>query len=248
MHFVIVRFGSKYLDEQLFNKDYVGIAVIILGLTFSVIVGPKGVSQDLNAQDLQRIFQDNDFLIFLGVYSVITLMDWMLITMKKIENETLCMLSFVFIASYFSSWNLLAVKSIAEILSSSFGDAEAAKLNLSHWLSFVLVLVWTVSVLSLEYWKQKALNVFVSTYVMVVYRVFSIIAGVIFGAFSFDDFDESTNVQIVLYVLSVFIAILGVFIVAFKVDGKEMKNMLHDLTSNVAPKSKTKTYPKYDSL
>lgn len=214
--------GAKFLDEHLYKKDYLGIALIIFGLIISVAVAPKGTSEGYTTQELVLLFQQADFLIFLAVYSIMTIIDWICVKYHKFENDTFFMVSFNFIAAYFGSWNVLVVNCIADILGTSFEDIEIAKQNFSHWLTYILCGIWILTIISLEYWRQKALAVYISTYVMSIYRVFIIVGGVLFGALFFNEFQYSTNLEIVLFVFSVCVAMIGVFVVATKVDHNDM--------------------------
>ena len=214
--------GAKFLDEHLYKKDWLGIALIIFGLIISVAVGPKGTSIGYTIEELELLFHQIDFLVFISIYTVITIVDWVFIKFNTFESDTFFMLSFNWISAYFGSWNVLVVKCIAEILVSSFSDLEIAKINFTHWLTYILMIIWTVTVVSLEYWRQKALAIYISTYVMSIYRVFIIVGGVLFGALYFNDFQYSNKLEIVLFVFSVCVAMCGVFIVATKVDDNDM--------------------------
>eukprot|EP01083_Nonionella_stella_P146156 459289_1 len=214
-------FGAKLLNEHLYKKDYIGIALILFGLVIVVVVGPKGTDSFYTANDLELLFQQLDFLVFMSIYSVLSFIIWIFITLKYMEHATFYMLSLIFLAAYFGSWNSLSVTCLAAILFSSFADLDVAKQNFTHWLTYVIIIIWAISVVSLEYWRQKALSDYVSTYVLAIYRVFSIASGVVCAAMFFNDFENSTDKEIIIFVFAICIAMSGVFIIAMKVDGND---------------------------
>eukprot|EP01083_Nonionella_stella_P086524 240444_1 len=100
--------------------------------------------------------------------------------------------------------------------------------NFVHVATYLLFIGFVGSLLLLEFWRQKALALYVSTYVLAVYRVFVTTAGVLFGAFYWNDFVGTKGVYIGIYVLAILVSFVGVAVITLtentKMFGGEKKS------------------------
>lgn len=232
--------GWKFLNEKLYLKDYLGIICIFIGVIGSVMVAPKEEQQDeYNIYALANLYKQVNFWIFIICYTSIQITGYIMFKMDRIKqyldtkNENYFLIIFVNLSSYFGSWNVVLLKSGLEIVSSSFNGA--AKTNFSHFLTYLIFLGFNGTILSMEFWRQKALSLFVSTYVLAVYRVFVNIGGILFGAFYWNDF-SSDDIQlwhIILYIIGTIITFIGVGFIAMKPNS--VKSLLMQWFKNTKP-------------
>ena len=151
--------GHPLLHERLYLKDWLGILLILSSLIIAVLVGPKSSDQGFEngIADVADSYANVAFLCVAGGYSLIVTMNYILLKVKSVNDECILLLSFLYISAYFGAWNLLTVKCLMESIENSYDSKERAVDMLSHWLFYVLLFMWAFTMMTLEYWRQKAL-------------------------------------------------------------------------------------------
>eukprot|EP01083_Nonionella_stella_P086525 240445_1 len=225
--------GAKFLNETMRPKDYIGISLIFVGVVISVLAAPKQQQEDeYTIHELVHLFTQSSFWMFITCYTLIVFSGQVLYQVPRLydfvasKDANIFMIIFVNISAYFGSWNAILLKSVLEIMASSFdGKFED---NFVHVATYLLFIGFVGSLLLLEFWRQKALALYVSTYVLAVYRVFVTTAGVLFGAFYWNDFVGTKGVYIGIYVLAILVSFVGVAVITLtentKMFGGEKKS------------------------
>ena len=211
--------GWKCLNEKIFIKDFIGIACIFIGVIGSVFVAPKEEEQDeYTISELTNLYKQSKFWIFISSYTTIVIIGYLCYAMPKCKqyiqakNDKYFLVIFVNLSAYFGAWNLVMLKSTLEIMASSFGGKAAH--NFSNFMTYFIFLGFIITILTMEYWRQKALAIFVSTYVLAVYRVFANTSGVLFGAYYWNDFVSVKLWEIMVYIVATIITFIGVAFIA----------------------------------
>eukprot|EP01083_Nonionella_stella_P102199 290561_1 len=239
--------GAKFLNERMFVKDYIGITLIFVGVVISVVAAPKEQQEEeYTIHELMHLFTQSSFWTFITCYTVIVFIGYLLYKVPRLyqyvasTDANIFLIIFINLSAYFGSWNAILLKSVLEIMASSFGGK--ATQNFEHFATYLLFIGFVGSILMLEFWRQKALALYVSTYVLAVYRVFVTTAGVLFGAFYWNDFVGTKGVYIGIYVLAILLSFVGVAVITFieniNVFGrlKESQTKLtHDVENELLP-------------
>ena len=145
--------ASKYLGETVTIKEIIGIAIIILAAAISTMFGPKPQGGFYTIEDIQFNYEQTAFLIVAGVLSGFVGLNWFGLRFKFFEpyrTDEYCMLTYIQLASFFGSWNVMLVKCVLEVLSSSFISAEIAKMNWTHWLTYLNLVVMPATSVAIE--------------------------------------------------------------------------------------------------
>eukprot|EP01084_Bolivina_argentea_P260206 439347_1 len=211
-----VLLARKFLGERLAIVQIIGIVVIVIGCGFAVAFGPKRVEDSiLNAEELEELFQNSDFLIFSGLIIFLTIIDYIVYKCKWVTHKMFLLLTFEWIAAFYGAWNALFTKCLVEIFATTAGSSEIAKLNWTHWLSYVSIIVVISTTFILEYWIQEALKMFNANYVNPIYMTLVIVLTIIFAALYFEEFEEMHTLDTVVFSSAVAVSFIGVAMIAF---------------------------------
>eukprot|EP01083_Nonionella_stella_P280966 956008_1 len=215
--------ATKFLGEPFEKNDIWGILLVILGSVLAVIFGPKSQGPDPTVEELQQLAAEPAFLIFFFIFTGIALGDFIGVKYYERKNFTdkenkevkhgakFLMVSYVALASYFGSVNVLFMKAIVLILAGFEVD------YFKGWiLYFVIIGIVVVNVL-LEFFRQRALAYFGALFVVPIYQVLLIVGSAMMGAVFFNEFAGLEAYELVLFILAIIITMIGVATMAFNV-------------------------------
>eukprot|EP00494_Astrolonche_serrata_P027913 UN28178 len=171
-------------------------------------------------------YQKDVFLIVFIASASITLIDYVLVKIVQryqerngiildgtlhVQGASFLMLSYCWIASIHGSFNVLIMKSVAEIIVESISNEN----QFVYWQSYVIILAFGYVNFALEYWKQKALGLFGALYVVPIYQVIVIIGGILLGAVYFEELEGLSDSDLLLFMVAVGLTIIGVGLLAY---------------------------------
>jgi drug/metabolite transporter (DMT)-like permease len=180
-----------FLGERLRRIDIIGTVIILCGCTLAVVFGPTS-DEDYTADDLIDLYIEPAFIILCCIVFFFFIIDYSGVryvekkckqlgiaqdgSMKVYGAGFLCV-SYSSIGALAGSYNVLFTKSVFEMLSLTFdGDNQLGV----PWF-WLLIVMFALGNVALEYWKQKALGIYGALYVVPIYQVIVIIGGIIVG-------------------------------------------------------------------
>lgn len=142
------------------------------------------------------------------------------LTKEMYFGETFLMIAYTSIGAYFGSCNVLLMKSVAEIVASTFNSSENAINNWTNFITYLLCVLFVMANIGLEYWKQKALSLFGALFVVPIYQVLVIVGGILFGAIYFEELNRMSRLYLVVFFMAIVMTLIGVAILASKTEYK----------------------------
>jgi len=131
------------------------------------------------------------------------------------HGATFLLISYCALAGYFGSLAFLFLKSFTEFIGSSARSSEVAADNAANWYSYFTLIGVVVTNLLLEFFRQRGLSYFHAVYVVPINQVILIVMGTVLGGLYFQEFENMTTVDAVLFSLAILLTVIGVFILAF---------------------------------
>lgn len=132
----------------------------------------------------------------------------------KIYKPSFYLISYPLIAAYMASVNFLVLKSFTQIITSSIKSLDTARDNFTFYLTYVYIGgIFLINFL-LEMFRQKGLRAFGAIYVIPIYQVLVITMGTTMGAIYFKEMKNMKILNVILFLVSVFVTCLGVIILA----------------------------------
>ena len=289
-----------FFKEPLNWVHIVSVLLIIIGVTLTVIYGPKPPAQSFNAVDIIELYERDLWVILISIvsgvvavllfFSIVFEFKWdmdsetydhwitkccivirkrhlkhkpatkykkdtdlKLIAMNDVKREynsnfkkyititdnridRFLIFSLPFIAAYFGSWCQLFSKTIMELVANSFKSKENAKLNLTHYITYVIFVSWGTCAVLTEKYKQRGLRHYGMMYIASIFQVLNMVGAAVFGGVFFEEFDTSTSSEKILYTCSIIISFIGVGVLTFKSKGD-----VHDETQSNETQSNAST-------
>ena len=204
-------------------NDLIGVGAVILGSVLAVIFGPKSEGDDPTITELVDLAAEPRFMIFFWVLTGIAVLDFIGVkyyerkNFKDQENKTIThgarflMVSYVSLAAYFGSVNVLFMKAIVIILTGFTVD------TFKSWLLYFIVIGTAVVNVLLEFFRQRALAYFGAMLVVPIYQVLLIVGSAMMGAMFFNEFAGLEAYELALFIVAILITMSGVAIMAFDV-------------------------------
>ena len=193
----------------------------------AVVFGPKSHGPDPTIDELIEAWTQTSFLIFFGTLTGIAIIDYIGVKYyerlnfmdqeqtKIVYGEKFLMISYVSLAAYFGSVNVLFMKFIVVILATWTWD------YLEAWFFYVVIVGIIVLNLSLEFFRQRALAYFGALFVVPIYQVLLILGAAMMGAVYFNEFVGMSTLDLIIFISAIVMTLIGVAILAFTV-GKYM--------------------------
>lgn len=135
------------------------------------------------------------------------------------RKQLFLMISYLYISSYFGSYNVVLMKSIVIIIYSFNVD------YFLNWFFWAVCLAIAIDNFLMEYFKQRALKYFGALLVIPIYQVLLVIGSILMGAMYFDEFKDMEGSEIALFALAIFIILLGIGLMALNF-GSDKKKIL----------------------
>jgi len=215
------------LSERFTVVDIIGTVVIIGGVTMVVIFGPQ--NEDDNSMDelLDRFDGcssdkcDYAFLYWSGAIWSVTILAfigslWVEYTNRRDKirmDGSLKPRGAIFLAFTYSN-----IKGVMGGYTMLFGKIAVEALtdgnNFDRWETYVFVLVFVAFNVGMEYWRQKALNLFSTMYVVPLMQVSLVIFSVITGGIFFTEFNSMETYKLALFSSGVAVICVGVAILS----------------------------------
>lgn len=174
--------ATRFLGERLGIQQCIGILLVIVGSVGSVLFGPTATSGDLTIEYIKECWANSVFLIFFGSLTGVALIDYLLVRGFEHKNKphkdeekpivygaNFLMISYVFLAAYFGSLNMLFSKSLVTILGTFGAD------TLSDYFFYINIVVVVVVNIVLEFFRQRALYYFDAVFVVPIFSVLLIL-------------------------------------------------------------------------
>merc|ERR1712241_204414 len=102
-------------------------------------------------------------------------------------------------------------------MGSSMESEDNLATNLGDPLSYVVVALWPTCMLSMEYFRQKALSLFGAIYVVPLFEVLCITLTSIIGMVYFEEYIGWKALNVGIYVLGILVVITGVLVLSLDV-------------------------------
>eukprot|EP01084_Bolivina_argentea_P021900 40702_1 len=231
-------FATKFLNEPFHRSNLYGIILVIIGSIMAVVFGPKSNSTPVTLDYIASCWRSVQFLIFFIWMSALLSLDYFVTKLverknyKSMDNHKIThgsnflMISYIAIAAYFGSTNVLFMKSAVIII----GSFELS--YFIHYLFYVTIFGIVLVNILLENFRQKALVYFDARYVVPIYQVLLILGSALMGAIFFNEFAGMSILQLVAFGIAIFITLLGVAILAYDVGSayKKIMKKLDDKT------------------
>lgn len=213
-----------FLNEQLKSSDYWGTAVVLIGITLTVIFGPHS-SITYTAREMLEMLSEAAFLAWTLITTVFTLGVFTIVHLEEKKNEEgaggrkemngdlskpgarIIVFGNIWIAGIFSSWTMLTAKQVAELTETTLsGKGNQFNQPTPYWI-FGTFLLFN---LLMEFFKQKALAQFSALIVVPVFQVNLVVLSVIGGAIYFSEFDGMEGWRIGAFCAGLFIVCAGI--------------------------------------
>ena len=140
-------------SDNVSKREVIGIIIILIGLSITVIFGPRSRTATHSTDDLFTMLNDSASLIAILTTLLCVFLNWLLLQIPKHTHklDELQLLSFVHIAGYFSAWTILCLKLLLELSASSLSTS-----NWTHWLPYLLLLALPIAYLGAQHWRKHA--------------------------------------------------------------------------------------------
>eukprot|EP01084_Bolivina_argentea_P219527 372309_1 len=215
--------ATKFLGEPFEREDIWGIILVIAGSTIAVIFGPKSEGPDPTIDELIDNWTQLPFVIFFSILTGIAIIDFIGVKYyemlnfnskeqtKIIYGRHYLMISYVSLAAYFGSINVLFMKSIVVIIATFTMD------YFTDWFFYMVIIGIVVVNLSLEFFRQRGLAYFGALFVVPIYQVLLILGASLMGAIYFNEFASLKLYELILFCVAIILTLIGVAILAFTV-------------------------------
>jgi len=230
------------LGETLTKYDIWGTIVIIAGTMLVIFFGPH-TSEKYTADEILDRFVKTPFLIWSGAVWACTSAGYL--TSKYIEHAntrdgihmdgSLQPRGAIFLALMYTStkgvmggYTMLFGKMFAEVVAES-GEGDNQFVKWETYLFFVLFVLFNFL---MEYWRQKALNLFSTMYCVPLFQVTLVFFSVFTGAIFFSEFDGMSTLYLSLFFFGVLVICIGVVILSVVTESRKLRE--------VAPRTKLK--------
>eukprot|EP01084_Bolivina_argentea_P036871 68163_1 len=240
-------FAWRFLGEKLNKKQIFGTCLVLAGCFFAVVVGPKSKESSYTASQLHELFKRTDFLVFTAFLLIIAAADYILLKYVY-TNDTFLLLSYVFKAGFFASWNILFIKCFIEVVISSSTSTSQFGDNGKSWIPYAMFLLICFSKITSEFWRQEALKKFPGNYVGSIYTLFFIVGVILLASIFFNEFEQVDPAMSIAFTICVGISFIGVLMLTFGDKNKiyNKKHLVGDETI-YSPITVSKT-SEYDSM
>eukprot|EP01084_Bolivina_argentea_P252087 423053_1 len=240
--------APKFLGEPFKRNNLYGITLVIIGSVFAVVFGPKSSTEPITMKYIERCWRAHNFVIFFSVLTIAVIIDYILVKIYERKNynsmdnhkiahgANFLMISYISLASYFGSTNVLFMKSAVIII----GSFEL--LYFTDYLFYITIIGIVIVNVLLEYFRQRALVYFDAIFVVPIYQVLLILGSAMMGAIFFNEFALLSAIQLALFSISICITLLGVAILAYDVGAiyKKMIKVIDEKTPKSIHLSKKK--------
>jgi len=218
------------LGETLTKVDIIGTCVIVVGITLVILFGPH--SEESNTMDeLLDRFDRHAFLVWTGCIWSITFGCWLVSIYIEGTNKrdqvqmdgSLKPRGAVFLALTYT--NIKGVMGGFTMLFSKIAMEAMDGGNFERWETYFFILVFVGFNFGMEYWRQKALSLFSTMYVVPLMQVSLVVLSVISGGIFFSEFDSMDTVQLVIFGTGVAIICSGVAILSAVTEGRKLRQV-----------------------
>eukprot|EP01083_Nonionella_stella_P180120 641478_1 len=231
------------LKERMRRKDVVAIFIIIVGVVTVVFFGPSA-DADVDINVLRAYFQATPYIVTVSILTAITVgayIGGIFYERQNLKDEShdtitygrkFLMFSYIWIGCFFSSNNVLFIKATVTIVINSFSSQEAMATNTSDYLSYLMIALFAVCMLLMEFFRQKALSHFGALVVIPTFIVLSMIMTLVIGLIYFEEYKTLTVASALLFALGTVIVVVGVLILSLDVG--QLWTQLYDEMIQVA--------------
>jgi len=219
------------LGEVLTTYDIVGTIVIIAGTIVVVVFGPHN-SEEHTASEILDKFGNTPFIIWSGCiwtatgigYSVARYLEHINFRDGVKMDGSLKPRGAMFLAIMYCTtkgvmggYTMLFGKMFAEVVAES-GKGDNQFVKWETYLFFVLFISFNFG---MEYWRQKALNLFSTMYCVPLFQVALVVFSVFTGAIFFDEFAGMSMLDLVMFMIGVVIICLGVVVLSVVTESRK---------------------------
>mmetsp|Transcript_45029 Transcript_45029/g.71968 ORF Transcript_45029/g.71968 Transcript_45029/m.71968 type:complete len:461 (+) Transcript_45029:35-1417(+) len=228
-------FATKVLHEPFTRNHFFGIVLVIIGSVLAVVFGPKSNTTPTSLAYIESCWRSHVFLIFFTALTIACILDFVAVKMVEKANKNsiemthtivhganFAMVSYIAMAAYFGSVNVLFMKSLMIII----GSFEVS--YFANYLFYVTIIGIIAVNVFLEYFRQRAIKFFDASYVVPIFQVLLILGAACMGAIFFGEFASLSQLEIILFVSAIFITVLGVAVLAFHI-GSAYKKLMKKL-------------------
>lgn len=227
-----------FLGEKLGTAEMLGSLICCIGIAITVLFGPNS-EQEYTTDDLLEFWYTPQFLIYgslqagAGVFAYCTLLKVRAINRAEnveydgqtgamdMPRAKLAANLHTAIAGVLAAFNVLFLKTVSTVLLNS---PEPASERFSTPWPYVFIVAFILCNLSMEIWKQKALQQFESVYIVPVFQAALIVLAVLTGGVFFKEFNSMAALNLVIFfVVGLATVAAGVFVLAHTQESKFAK-------------------------
>eukprot|EP01084_Bolivina_argentea_P140580 247086_1 len=232
-------FANKILGEPFTKQNLYGIILVIIGSVIAVIFGPKSSTAPVTLSYIETCWRNPIFLIFFISLTLLFIIDYAFVRLLEKKNAksiqlthtiehgaNFMMISYIGLAAYFGSVNVLFMKSFMIILG-SFSISYFA-----NYLFYITIIGIVIVNVLLEMFRQTAIKFFDARYVVPIFQVMLILGAAMMGAIFFGEFASLSTIHLTLFIIAIFITVLGVAVLAFQI-GSLYKTVLKKLDEKI---------------
>eukprot|EP01084_Bolivina_argentea_P306483 529618_1 len=236
--------ANKLLGEPFTRNSFYGIVLVIIGSVMAVIFGPKSSTAPVTLLYIETCWRNWIFLIFFTLFTIIAITDYALLKIFEQKNaasielshtithgRSFMMISYISLAAYCGSVNVLFMKSLMIII----GSFDVFYFR--NYLFYVTIVGIIIVNVALEYFRQTAIKFFDASYVVPIFQVQLILGASMMGAIFFGEFASLSNLELSLFVIAIVITVFGVAVLAFNL-GAVYKKMLTVLNTKSGDKER----------
>lgn len=227
-----------FLGEKLGKPEIIGSLICCVGIAITVLFGPNS-EQEYTTDDLLEFWYTPQFLIY-GSLQIAAggTAYMMLLKVRAINAEEKVKYDgqagsmdkprarfaanlHTAIAGVLAAFNVLFLKTVSTVLLNS--PEPASERFATPW-PYVFILAFVLCNLSMEIWKQKALQQFESVYIVPVFQAALIVLAVLTGGVYFKEFNDMAALNLVIFFLVGLATVAaGVFVLAHTQEAKFVK-------------------------
>jgi len=221
------------LGEELTNYDIVGTAVIVGGTMLVVFFGPHS-QEEHTADQLLAKFGNTPFVMWsVCIWSTTGVAYGISKYIEHINQRdgiqmdgslnprgsTFLALMYTSTKGVMGGYTMLFGKMFAEVCAES-GEGENQFVKWETYLFFVLFVAFNFG---MEYWRQKALNLFSTMYCVPLFQVSLVIFSVFTGAIFFDEFSGLSTLNLTMFFVGVIVICIGVVILSVVTENRKLR-------------------------
>lgn len=225
------------LGERLTTVDIIGTVVIVIGITMVVIFGPHSETTNTMDELLDRfnwcsdVICDHAFVLWsvgvwgitIAAYTGAQYMEYInrrddvnMDGSLKPRGATFLAMTYTNIKGVMGGFTMLFGKIMMEALDGAY---------FGRWETYLFIFVFIAFNFGMEYWRQKALNLFSTMYAVPLMQVSLVVMSVMTGGIFFSEFNNLETLDMIMFFSGVAIICIGVAILSMVSESRKLNEI-----------------------